>query len=689
MEDLTGKELGQYRIVSPLGEGGMAAVYKAYQAAMDRYVALKILPRHFAADPQFVGRFEQEAKVIAKLQHVHILPVHDFGTEDGYTYIVMPFVETGTIAELLHGKPLPLKQIRKIITQVADALGHAHTRGLVHRDVKPSNILIDEDGNSLLTDFGIAKMVEGTVQFTQTGAILGTPAYMSPEQIKGEVLDGRSDIYSLGVVMYEMATGRPPYRAETPPAIFVKHLHDPLPTPRTFNPDLPQSVENVILKSLAKEPQDRYATVAEFIASVHAAIPERGFPETVVEIPETDDGVTVIEPYVEEHVPIFPTEVEPEPVPPPPPVEPVSEREPGRSARSLPRPALLGGAGVIVVGAAIIAFLIFGSNGGGTQDPDRTKSAPTVDLEETVPPSPEATLVVETKVPEQLTNTPAPTEPNPGDVVTNPLDGAKLSYIPEGCFSMGATKADNEYVLERESPVHEVCLDGYWVYLTEVTVDQFGIFVDDTGYLTTAERLGYAIVYTQFEDGDFDWDKTPGAFWRYPRGLDHAIPPGNHPVDQVTVADAQAYCEWAGWRLPTEAEWEHAARGAANSLYPWGNTLPTGSLLNLCDSNCPGLDEESPHNDGYARAAPVGSFPPNSFGLYDMAGNVWEWVTDWYGAYSSMKQDNPTGPASGAERLTRGGSWGYGEGGARSTYRHRLGDEPIETVGFRCVGTLK
>jgi serine/threonine protein kinase/formylglycine-generating enzyme required for sulfatase activity len=689
MEDLTGKQLGQYRIVSPLGEGGMAAVYKAYQAAMDRYVALKILPRHFAADPQFVGRFEQEAKVIAKLQHVHILPVHDFGTEDGYTYIVMPFVETGTIAELLHGKPLPLKQIRKIITQVADALGHAHARGLIHRDVKPSNILIDEDGNSLLTDFGIAKMVEGTVQFTQTGAILGTPAYMSPEQIKGEVLDGRSDIYSLGVVMYEMATGRPPFRAETPPAIFVKHLHDPLPPPRNFNSTLPQSVENVILKCLAKEPKDRYASVAEVIASIHAAIPERSLHETVVESTEVDAGATILEPYVEEPVPLSPTKVEPEQVPLGQPVESVFEQEPSRPPGGLPRSAIIGGAGVIVVGIAIVAFLLLGGNGRGTQDPDRTKTAPTIELEGTLPPTPETTLVVETKVPDQFTDTPAPTEPNPGDLITNPVDGAGLAYIPEGCFMMGATKDDNEYVLERESPVHEVCLDGYWVYLTEVTVDQFSAFVNDTGHLTTAERLGFAIVYTQLEDGDYDWEQTPGAYWRYPRGLDRASAPGNHPVDQVTVADAEAYCQWAGWSLPTEAQWEHAARGPANNLYPWGNTLPTGSLLNLCDSNCPGLDDESPHNDGYARAAPVGSFPPNSFGLYDMAGNVWEWVTDWYGAYSSVKQDNPTGPVSGTERLTRGGSWGYGEGGARSTYRHRLGDEPIETVGFRCVGTLE
>lgn len=685
MEDLTGKQLGQYRVVSPLGEGGMAAVYKAYQAAMDRYVALKILPRHFAADPEFVGRFEQEAKVIAKLQHVHILPVHDFGTEDGYTYIVMPYVETGTIAEILHGKPLPLQQIRKIITQVADALGHAHARGLVHRDVKPSNILIDEDGNSLLTDFGIAKMVEGTIQFTQTGAILGTPAYMSPDQIKGETLDGRSDIYSLGVVMYEMATGRPPYRAETPPAIFVKHLHDPLPTPRSFNPDLPVSVERVILKSLAKDPVERYASVFELIQAINAAIPEVGLPATMVEEIEPDPGETIVEPPVGIPEGLPHTEVEVEPAVHDPSLKVEVERAslPG----GLSRFALVGGAGVIFVGIAIVAVLLFGGNGGGKEDPGRTKTGPTDSFEQTLQPSPEATLIIETQQPEQSTDTPAPTQPQGGDLTTNPVDGAELSYIPEGCFLMGATKADNEYVMDREGPVHEVCLDGYWIYLKEVSVDQFRVFVEDTGYITDAERLGYGIVYTQFDDGSYDWNKTAGAYWRYPRGLDYPTPPGNHPVDQVTVEDAAEYCGWAGWRLPTEAEWEHAARGPTNTLYPWGNALPHGSYLNLCDRNCPGLEDVSLLDDGYGRAAPVGSFPPNSFGLYDMAGNVWEWVADWYGAYNAANQDNPVGPVAGTEHLVRGGSRGYGEGAARSTYRHRPGEEPIETVGFRCVGS--
>ncbi len=268
MEDLTGKQLGPYQVVAPLGEGGMAAVYKAYQPGMDRYVALKILPRKLAEDPQFVGRFKQEAKVLAKLQHPHILPVFDFGEADGYTYIVMPFVESGTLADLLRGQPLPLKQIRSIVSQVGGALHYAHTHGLVHRDVKPSNVLVDESGNCLLTDFGIAKMVEGTAKFTGTGGVIGTPAYMSPEQGRGEKLDGRSDIYSLGIMLFEMATGRVPFNAETPVAIIFKHISDPLPMPRATNPALPESVERVILKALAKNPEERFQKAEEMVEAL-------------------------------------------------------------------------------------------------------------------------------------------------------------------------------------------------------------------------------------------------------------------------------------------------------------------------------------------------------------------------------------------------------------------------------------
>ncbi|MBE7469744.1 MAG: serine/threonine protein kinase [Anaerolineales bacterium] len=273
MEDLTGKQFGPYRIIAPLGEGGMAAVYKAFQPGVDRFVALKVLPQHYAKDPQFVDRFEREAKVLAKLQHPHILPVHDFGEADGgYTYIVMPFIESGDLASLMSQRPLTLAEIGRIIEQIGDALDYAHTQGIIHRDVKPSNILIDSRGNCLLTDFGLAKLVAGVSNLTSTGIIVGTPSYMSPEQGMGQALDGRTDIYALGIILYEMVTGQVPFRAETPMAIVVKHIQDPLPPPSKVDATIPEAIERVILKALAKQPEDRYATPGDMVKALQAAI---------------------------------------------------------------------------------------------------------------------------------------------------------------------------------------------------------------------------------------------------------------------------------------------------------------------------------------------------------------------------------------------------------------------------------
>jgi len=272
MENLTGKQLGPYRIIEPLGEGGMAAVYKSYQPGMDRTVALKVLPRLFASDPTFLARFGQEARVIANLEHQNILPVYDFGESDGYTYLVMRFVDGGTLADLLERERLSLPQVRHVMSQVGGAVAYAHARGVLHRDIKPSNVLIDGSGNCLLSDFGLAKMAEGNVRLTQTGGIMGTPAYMSPEQGLGNPVDARTDIYALGVVLYEIATGRLPFQAETPIALIMKHIHDPLLSPRLHNPELSEAIERVILKALAKQPEDRFGTAGELVGALCSAL---------------------------------------------------------------------------------------------------------------------------------------------------------------------------------------------------------------------------------------------------------------------------------------------------------------------------------------------------------------------------------------------------------------------------------
>jgi len=275
MEDLTGKQFGHYQITAPLGEGGMAAVYKAYQPSMERYVAIKVLPRQMANSHEFTARFEREAKLLAQLQHPHILPVFDYGESEGYTYIVMPFVQSGTLADLMMKGRISLPETRRIMTQLGDALAYAHTRGMIHRDIKPSNVLIDERGNCLLTDFGLARMADASAKITSSGAIMGTPAYMAPEQGQGTSIDHRSDLYALGVIFYELVTGRVPYTAETPIAIVFKHISDPLPSARKINPELGEAIELVLFKVLAKNPNDRYQNAEDFVRAIQAAIPEK------------------------------------------------------------------------------------------------------------------------------------------------------------------------------------------------------------------------------------------------------------------------------------------------------------------------------------------------------------------------------------------------------------------------------
>jgi predicted Ser/Thr protein kinase len=270
MSRYIGQDIGGYRVIEPIGSGGMASVFKAYDARFDRFVALKILPEHMAEDPTYLARFEQEAKIIAKLEHPNILPVYGYGQDQKITYLAMRYLRGGTLKDLLihAGHALPLSDAARLIAQIADALDYAHSQGIVHRDVKPSNILIDSAGDAYLMDFGIARVLEGTAHLTSTGSAIGTPAYMSPEQGMGRGVDHRSDIYSLGVILYEMATGRTPFQADTPYAVIIAHAEEPLPLPSTFNADVPENIERVLFKALAKNPADRYESAGELATAM-------------------------------------------------------------------------------------------------------------------------------------------------------------------------------------------------------------------------------------------------------------------------------------------------------------------------------------------------------------------------------------------------------------------------------------
>jgi serine/threonine-protein kinase len=273
------RKLGKYEIKERLGRGGMAEVYLGYHPSLDRKVAIKILHAFLADDPEFKGRFEREAQNVAKLKHPNIVQVYDFDFDpdsESY-YMVMELVDGPTLKEKLanlSGKAyMALPEALRIIREAAGALAYAHSRNMIHRDVKPANLMLDHDSRLVLTDFGIAKIVTGA-QFTASGGMVGTPAYMAPEQGLGEAGDERSDLYSLGVILYQMLTGALPYDAETPLAIILKHLNTPTPSARVLNPDVPEAVDRVVAKAMAKEPHDRYQSANELIEDIQRV--ERG-----------------------------------------------------------------------------------------------------------------------------------------------------------------------------------------------------------------------------------------------------------------------------------------------------------------------------------------------------------------------------------------------------------------------------
>jgi predicted Ser/Thr protein kinase len=276
MLDLTGKTLGKYQLVEKLGQGGMAQVYKAYQPELDRYVALKILHPNLTGDEDFEARFRREARAVAALEHPHIVRVYDFDTAEDLAFLVMEYLEGKSLKRRLRdldcdGEWMELAEVVRIVRALADALDHAHQQGLVHRDLKPSNVLMTRTGRPVLTDFGIARMVDATV-ITESGGTLGTPAYMSPEQGQGTPGDARSDVYALGVLLYQLCTGRVPFDADTPYAVILKHISAPLPPPRSICPELPEAIERVILKALAKDPDARYQTAGELGGALQLAL---------------------------------------------------------------------------------------------------------------------------------------------------------------------------------------------------------------------------------------------------------------------------------------------------------------------------------------------------------------------------------------------------------------------------------
>ena len=283
-----GENVGPYRIIEQLGQGGMATVFKAYHASLDRYVAIKALHPAFNQDPNFEARFQREARVVAKLEHPHIVPVYDYAEHEKRPFLVMKFIEGDTLKAQLDNGPLTSEDIAKIVNAVGSALSYAHRQGVLHRDIKPSNVLVAKDGQIYLADFGLARIAQSGESTLSSDMIMGTPQYISPEQAMGiKELDERTDLYSFGVMLYEMIVGKVPFNADTPFSVIHDHIYSPLPLPRTVNPNVSEAIERVLLKALAKERDDRYENVAQMVAAFQDA-----WTEARVRVHHTQSTIT-------------------------------------------------------------------------------------------------------------------------------------------------------------------------------------------------------------------------------------------------------------------------------------------------------------------------------------------------------------------------------------------------------------
>ncbi len=672
------QRIGRYTIIRELGRGGMATVYLGLDPDLQREVAIKVLPRQFTHDPRFLQRFRQEARTIAALEHYAIVPIHGFGEEDDAPYLVMRYMSGGSLRERMAGEALPLAETSRILNRLAPALDKAHQRGIIHRDLKPDNVLFDEDGQPYLADFGIARMAEAT----HTMTVVGTPSYMSPEQVEGQQkLDWRSDIYGLGVMLFEMLSGRQPYTAQTPAAQMLMHIREPVPDLLAANAELPLQAQAIIDKAMAKNREARYQTAAEmsqavqrllYAPAVVAAPPLPPAQPTVLEIQtpaaEVVDpakavvgaevaAATMLDTPPEEKAAKVPREGS----------EPRAGTAPAVGGEGADGPGLRGllPAWAWWLGAlAVVLLLVFGIravfDGGGQATPEAAEDnagsaaagVPTVTVTNTsVPPvATEKATAEASPTPVPPTPTPRPTatlDPNVpppdaelGTVWPRPRDKMPMRYVPSGTFPMGSEEHSDE------QPVHEVTLDGFWIDETEVSNVQYRECVD-AGECSASDYAG---------DATYNGD--------------------DYPVVGVSWEDADSYCRWAGGRLPSEAQWEYAARGPDGNTYPWGEAEPTCDLAQFGD--CSG------------NTVPVGSYADGAswVGALDMAGNVWEWVNDWYDSdyYDNSPAKNPEGPESGEYKVLRGGGWRNGPINLRGADRDNNDPEYRNTdVGFRCA----
>jgi len=687
MPNIIGQTIDRYQILEQLGQGGMATVYLAYDLRLDRKVAVKVIRRDVFPPvvlEKVLKRFEREAKALAKLNHPNIVAIIDYGSYNGSPYLVMPFIPSGTLKDKL-GKPISFREAARTLAPLARALAYAHDQEIIHRDVKPSNILITQSGDPVLTDFGVAKLLEEVDgnTLTGTGLGLGTPEYMAPEQWQGKA-NARSDQYALGVMFYEMVTGQKPFTADTPIAIMLKQLNEPLPNLRQFSADLPEEVEISVLKMMAKDPKNRYPNmnaVANMLEKVATQqLPIREETRYFEDVSDQEDEQTRDDQSLR---PESGSETSPEKVPvdlktdvypdetidqvESPTHKPIPERmekgfpedqqssAPGRIYNWNSVVKKWGGIGVGLITLTIVVVTIILSSQSKNFSPVPTDTNMGSVLEESsssATPEP-INSPTNTLIP-TLSFTPSPTL-GIGSIRISEIDGMEMVYVPKGNFMMGSDHPDAR---TDEQPIHEVFLDSFWIDKYEVTNAQYRECVN-SGQCEPPTK------HTYFLDEQFY----------------------DHPVVEVNWFNAQSYCDWVKRELPTEAQWEKAARGTDGRIYPWGDITPNSTILN--HSNANGTTVVGSYESGVS-----------PYGAYDMGGNVWEWVSDWYeeNYYEFSPVTNPQGPEIGTQKVLRGGSWFSLGKIVYSSYRYKLDpnrsfviyavgmlDQRLSEYGFRCV----
>ncbi len=663
LTDLSGHDVGRYHIVEKLGMGGMAAVYRAFDRQLQRDVAVKII-RIDAFAPHVVlrtrKRFEREAQSLAQMDHPNIIPIYDYGEYDKAPYLVMKFIRGGTLKDYItNSRSCAYNDAARLLAPVAHALGYAHSLDIIHRDVKPANILLSEAGVPLLSDFGVAKILEAGEGHTLTmdNAAVGTPEYMAPEQWENDI-SPQTDIYALGVVFYELVTGHKPYTADTPAAVHRMVLIDPLVRPRQWVADLPDEVEAVIYKAMARRKENRYASMDEFAAALGKLAVGAGNPrQTRAAVPDSPPVLRAPE------MPIMDRELH------------VHEQS-TRPLKNLKHPGptgfndwikKLGIFRMIVILTALLAagiWLVWKMLA-PTPIPSLavipavtvTNTFSSLTLSEPTKISPSNTSVPPTRSP---SSTPEPTkEPEAGSTRVWEKDGMRGMYVPSGNFYMGTEDGDVD-----ERPIHEVFLDGFWIDRTEISVAMYKKCQDEGDCEKIAKGF---IAYT----GDYE----------------------NNPVNYADWGQARQYCEWAGRRLPSEAEWEKAARGTDMRTYPWGEGTDCGK------ANFLGCNQFS-FGPALVDDFPGGASP---YGALQMAGNLAEWVADYYDPdfYQTSPQINPINNETGYTRVVRGGSHlvlcNYPKKDCSADYRdlrvttrHSVWPDNIGgNLGFRCAAGVK